>query len=100
MRLALASTAALLLLVGLQSPASAASAQGLTGKPAYSATLVEKAGWRHRRHHRRWWRPRRHWHYYGWYPPVYGYYYYRPYRYWGWGPYHYRWHHRWHRRHW
>lgn len=92
MRLTLASTAALLLLFGLQSPASAASAQGLTGKLAYGATLVEKAGWRHRRHYR-------HWHSYGWYPPVYGYYY-RPHRYWGWGPYRYRRHHRWHRRHW
>jgi hypothetical protein len=101
MKLAIASTVALLLLFAGQIPASAASAQALVQAPPPTASqgLVEKTGWRGRWGYRPWgyygYRP---WGYYGYayYPQVYGYYY-RPYPYWGWGG---GWRHRhWHR-HW
>ncbi len=78
MRVFLISAAALFVLFGAYSPASAAAGPALAKKPVYGQAhaLVEKAGWRHRR-----WRWRRR--YYR--PRVYGYYY-RPYRYrrWRW----------------
>ena len=105
MRLFLISAAALFVLFGAYSPASAAAGQALAKKPVYGQAhaLVEKAGWRKRRWRwRRWYRPR----VYGYYrrpyryrrwrwrrryyrPRVYGYYY-RPYRYRRW-----RWRRRW-----
>ena len=97
------SAAALFLLVGIYSQVSAAgAAPALANKPVYgqSHALVEKAGWRHRRWRRRWYRPRVYGYYYRPYryrrwrrryyrPRVYGYYY-RPYRYRRW-----RWRRRW-----
>ena len=93
MKLAIASTVALLLLFAAQTPASAASAQALVQAPHPTASqgLVEKTHWRGRGGYRGFYgyRP---WGYYGYgyYPPVYGYYY-RPYPYWGLG---------WRHRHW
>lgn len=88
MRAFLVSAATLLLLVGANSPVSAAAAPALAKKPIYGQAhaLVEKARWKHRRWYgpriygyRRWYGPRK----YGfrrWYgPPVYGSY--LPYRY-------------------
>jgi hypothetical protein len=97
MKLAIASTVALLLLFAAQTPASAASAEALVqaSRPTADQGLVDKTHWRGRGY-RGWggfygYRP---WGYYGYgyYPPVYGYYY-RPYPYWGggWG---------WRHRHW
>jgi hypothetical protein len=99
MKLAIAPTVALLLLLAVPSQASAASAQSLvlSAPHSQSQSLVDKAHWRRGWGYRPWgfygYRP---WGYYGYgyYPPVYGYYY-RPYPYWGWG---YGWRHRhWHR---
>jgi len=100
------STLALALLVSTYSQVSAAPAvTALAKKPVYgqSHALVEKAGRRHRRWRRRWYRPRVYGYYYSPYryrrwrwrrryyrPRVYGYYY-RPYRYRRW---------RWRRRRW
>ena len=78
MRIFLVSAAALFVLFGAYSPASAAAGPALAKKAAYgqAQALVEKAhGWKWRR---RYYRPR-----------VYGYYY-RPYRYRRW-----RWRRRW-----
>ena len=101
MRVFLVSAAALFLLFGAYSPASAAAAPALAKKPVYGQAhaLVEKAhGWK-----RRYYRPRVYGYYYRPYryrrwrwrrryyrPRVYGYYY-RPYRYRRW---------RWRRRRW
>jgi len=94
MKLAIASTVALLLLFAGQTPASAASAPALAkaAPPTAGPGLVEKTHWRGGWGYRPWgyygYRP------YAYYPPVYGYYY-RPYRYLGWGG---GWRHRhWHR---
>ncbi|MGI9403786.1 MAG: hypothetical protein ACR2OF_04660 [Hyphomicrobium sp.] len=68
MRMFLVPAAALFVLFGAYSPASAAAAPALAKQPVYGQAhaLVEKAGWRHRRWRRRWRR--------GWYGPrVYGY---------------------------
>jgi len=99
MRMFLVSAVALFLLAGAYSPASAAAAPALAKKPVYGQAhaLVEKAGWRHRRWRRRYYRPRVYGYYYRprvyryyYRPRVYGYYY-RPYRYRRW---------RWRRRRW
>jgi hypothetical protein len=100
MRVFLVSAAALFVLFGAYSPASAAAAPALAKNPVYSQAhaLVEKAGWRHRRWRRRWYGPRVYGYRYRrrrwrrrWYGPrVYGYYR-RPYRYRRW---------RWRRRRW
>lgn len=100
MKLAFASTVALLLLFAVPAPASAASAQALVQQPAHTQaqTLVEKTHWRGGWGYRGWGYGYRPWGYYGYgyYPPVYGYYY-RPYPYlglgWRWG--HRRWHRHW-----
>ena len=99
MRAFLIAVAALLFLTSAESPVSAASAPALAKQSVegQAKTLIEKAGWRHRKWrrryygpklygYRRWYGPRK----YGfrrWYGPrVYGYYYYSPYRYrrWNW----------------
>lgn len=100
MRVFLVSAAALFVLFGAYSPASAAAAPALAKNPVYGQAhaLVEKAGWRKRRWRRRWYRPRVYGYYYRprwrrryyYRPRVYGYYY-RPYRYRRW---------RWRRRRW
>jgi hypothetical protein len=107
MKLAIASTVALLLLFGAQTPASAASAQTLVQRQAVDQAhaVVDNVRWRGGWGRRGWgwggygyraYRPWGGYYGYGYYPPVYGYYY-RPYPYWGWG---YGWgHRRWHR-HW
>jgi hypothetical protein len=98
MKLAIAPTVALLLLFAVQSPAAAASAQALVQTPphAQAQSLVEKTRWRGGWGYRGWGYGYRPWGYYGYgyYPPVYGYYY-RPYPYWGWGWGHRRWHRHW-----
>jgi hypothetical protein len=94
MKLEIASAVALLLLFAAQTPASAASAQAVAQAPHPTANqgLVEKTHWRGGYRGFYGYRP---WGYYGYgyYPPVYGFYY-RPYPYWGLG-----WRHR-HWRHW
>jgi len=72
MRVFLVSAAALFVLFGAYTPASAAAAPALAKNPVYSQAhaLVEKAGWRRRRWRRGWYGPR-----------VYGYRYRRPWRY-------------------
>ncbi len=100
MRIFLVSAAALFVVFGAYTPASAAAAPALAKSPVYSQAhaLVEKAGWRRRRWRRRWYGPRVYGYRYRrrrlrrrWYGPrVYGYYS-RPYRYRRW---------RWRRRRW
>jgi hypothetical protein len=90
MRIFLVSAAALFVVFGAYTPASAAAAPALAKNPVYSQAqaLVEKAGWRRRRWRRGWYGPRVYGYRYrrrrlrrGWYGPrVYGYYN-RPYRY-------------------
>ncbi len=90
MRIFLVSAAALFVVFGAYTPASAAAAPALVKNPVYSQAqaLVEKAGWRRRRWRRGWYGPRVYGYRYrrrrlrrGWYGPrVYGYYS-RPYRY-------------------
>ena len=60
MRVFLVSAAALFVLFGAYSPASAAAAPVLAKNPVYGQAhaLVEKAGWRRRRWRRRWYGPR------------------------------------------
>jgi hypothetical protein len=92
MRIFLVSAAALFVVFGAYTPASAAAAPALAKNPVYSQAhaLVEKAGWRRRRWRRGWYGPRvygyryrrRRWRRRGWYGPrVYGYSYRRPWRY-------------------
>ena len=107
MKLAIASTVALLLLFAAPTPASATSAQVLVQRQAVgqAQATVDTVRWRGGWGRRGWgwggygyraYRPWGAYYGYGYYPPVYGYYY-RPYPYWGWG---YGWgHRRWHR-HW
>ena len=100
MRIFLVSAAALFVLFGAYTPASAAAAPALAKNPVYNQAhaLVEKAGWRRRRWRRGWYGPRvygyryrrRRWSRRYYRPRVYGYYY-RPYRYRRW---------RWRRRRW
>ena len=100
MRMFLVSAAALFVLFGAYSPASAAAAPALAKQPVYGQAhaLVEKAGWRRRRWRRGWYGPRVYGYRYRrrrggrryYRPRVYGYYY-RPYRYRRW---------RWRRRRW
>jgi len=90
MRIFLVSAAALFVVFGAYTPASAAAAPALAKSPVYSQAhaLVEEAGWRRRRWRRRWYGPRVYGYRYRrrrwrrrWYGPrVYGYYS-RPYRY-------------------
>jgi len=98
MRIALATIAALLALIAVDAPLSAAGAEAMVHKPAFGQAhaLFEKAKWRRRRHGRHRWHHGRH---RGW---VYGYYY-RPFGRWdrGWlRPWHHRRRHRWYRRYW
>ncbi len=90
MRIFLVSAAALFVVFGAYTPASAAAAPALAKNPVYSQAhaLVEKAGWRRRRWRRGWYGPRvygyryrrRRWRRGSYGPRVYGYYR-RPYRY-------------------
>jgi hypothetical protein len=108
MKLAIASTVALLLLFAAQTPASATSAQVLVQRQAVgqAQATVDTVRWRGGWGRRGWgygwggygyraYRPWGAYYGYGYYPPVYGSYY-RPYPYWGgygWG--HRRWHRHW-----
>ncbi len=60
MRIFLVSAAALFVVFGAYTPASAAAAPALATSPVFSQAhaLVEKAGWRRRRWSRRWYGPR------------------------------------------